>query len=109
MNKTATQRPAGPVVTAAVPLAAVEKVLGLTIAAAQDRHGRLTPRELQVAGMMAAGTPNREIAAELGISPKTLDIHRANVMHKLLARTTAQVANLVNLLRVADNATTLAG
>ena len=55
MNKTATKRPPGSVVASAIPLAAVEKVLGVTITAAQERHGRLTPRELQVAGMMATG------------------------------------------------------
>src|SRR4051794_32222213 len=84
-----------PVVKAArsgpvVGLAAVEEVLGQTVADARDRYDRLTAREREVAGLMARGRRNRDIAAELGISPKTLDIHRANVMHKLEARTTAE-------------------
>jgi len=54
---------------------------------------------------MARGKRNRQIAERLGISPKTLDIHRANAMHKLEAETTAALANLVNLLKVADMAT----
>lgn len=92
-----------------ITLAAIEKTLGLSIAAARERYARLTRRELQVAALMAGGKPNREIAAELDISVKTLDIHRANVMHKLAARTTADVANLVNLLRLAEAAERLAG
>ena len=52
------------------------------------------PRELQVLDLMVEGKPNRQIAQELGISPKTLDIHRANVMHKMKARTTADLVRL---------------
>jgi FixJ family two-component response regulator len=84
-----------------VPLSLVERTLGINVTEARARHARLTDRERQVAGMMATGKPNRQIAEELGISPKTLDIHRANLMHKLEARTTAQVANLVNLFHLA--------
>jgi two-component system response regulator FixJ len=61
---------------------------------AQERIAELTPRELQVLDLMVEGKPNRQIAQELGISPKTLDIHRANVMHKMKARTTADLVRL---------------
>jgi two-component system response regulator FixJ len=61
---------------------------------AHERIERLTAREIQVLDLMVTGKPNREIAAELGISPKTLDIHRANVMHKLAARTTADLVRM---------------
>ncbi len=96
------RRAGGPAASGTVSLSAAEKALGMTVSTARDRYGRLTAREVQVAGMMADAKPNRQIAEELGISPKTLDIHRANVMHKLEAETTAGVANLVNLLRLAD-------
>ena len=93
----------GPSVTPpTVALPAIEKTLGLSLADARLRHARLTERERQVAAMMATGKPNRQIAEELGISPKTLDIHRANLMHKLEARTTASVANTVNLVQLGD-------
>src|SRR5436309_15583493 len=98
MSKTTTKRPSSPT----VPLSTIEETLGVTVSTARERYAHLTRRELQVAGMMAQGQPNRDIAAELGISIKTLDIHRANVMHKLQARTTTDVANLVNLLRLAE-------
>jgi FixJ family two-component response regulator len=83
-------------------LAAAEKVLGLSVASARERFSELTEREQEVARLMATGKRNRQIAEDLGISPKTLDIHRANAMHKLDTETTAALANLVNLLKVAD-------
>ena len=44
---------------------------------------RLTPREREVMDLLAAGKANKEIAFELGLSRKTVDIHRAHVMMKL--------------------------
>jgi two-component system response regulator FixJ len=43
----------------------------------------LTPRERQVAELIAMGVPQKDIAKKLGISPKTLDIYRGNVRAKL--------------------------
>jgi DNA-binding CsgD family transcriptional regulator len=85
-----------------VPLTAVEGVLGLSVDTARGRYYLLTPREAEVAELMAAGIPNRQIAEKLGISPKTLDIHRGHVMEKLGASTSATVANVVNVVRFAE-------
>src|SRR5947209_507925 len=109
MTKTPPRNPSESLSSLSIPLPEAEKVLGLTVATARERFARLTPRERQVASMMATGQPNREIAEQLGISVKTLDIHRANLVHKLHARTTADVANLVNLMRLAEVAEALAG
>jgi DNA-binding CsgD family transcriptional regulator len=92
-----------------IPLSALEAAIGLSLATAGQWHDRLTPREAEVAALMATGRPNRQIAEALRISPKTLDIHRANVKAKLQAHTTAAVANLVNLLRLARFAEAAAG
>jgi FixJ family two-component response regulator len=105
MSKTAAKRPTGP----SIPLSAVEKALGVKLAVARARFDRLTPRETQVATMMADALQNRRIAEELGISVKTLDIHRANLTGKLEVRTAAAVANLVNLVRLAELAESAAG
>jgi FixJ family two-component response regulator len=108
MTKTSAKKPAARRPSSAsqtISLSVAEKVLGFSVAAARDRFARLTEREAQVANLMAGGKRNRQIAEVLGISPKTLDIHRANAMHKLEAETSAALANLVNLIKVADVAT----
>src|SRR2546421_12378817 len=51
-------------------------------AAAQDR-GRLTPRERQVVQLVAEGKSTKQVAALLGITLKTAEVHRARVMEKL--------------------------
>jgi DNA-binding NarL/FixJ family response regulator len=56
-----------------------------------DPYGRLTPREREVFHMVVEGRTSKEIAAKLGISTKTAENHRANVLDKLGARNTADV------------------
>ncbi len=106
MVKTATKRPpaADGKAAGAIPLASATRVFGIALATARARSKTLSPREKQLADLMAAGLPTAEIAERLGISPKTGDIHRANVKEKLGAETTAVVANMVNLVRLAERA-----
>lgn len=54
----------------------------------------LTPRELQIAELVATGMTNREIAAELVISPRTVDTHVEHILAKLNFGTRSQVAAL---------------
>lgn len=56
-----------------------------------QRLGELTPRELEVLDLMVGGRTNKMIAEHLGISRKTLDIHRSKVMGKMKARTVADL------------------
>ena len=86
-----------------VPLAKLEETFGITLDVARERYARLTRRERQVADLMATGKANRDIAAELGVTTKTLDIHRNSVKIKLNARTAAGIANLVNLVRLTES------
>ena len=44
---------------------------------------RLTPREREIVRLLAGGKSNKEVAVELDISVKTVEAHRANIMHKL--------------------------
>jgi two-component system response regulator FixJ len=60
-------------------------------AAASVKIASLTKRETQVFNLMVQGIPNRQIAEQIGISPKTLDIHRSNLMDKMEARTPADL------------------
>jgi predicted ATPase/DNA-binding NarL/FixJ family response regulator len=57
--------------------------------------GGLTPRELEIAALIARGRSNKAIAAELVISPATVARHIANIMAKLGFRSRAQIAALI--------------
>lgn len=53
--------------------------------------GSLTSRQREVLQLVAEGKSSKEIAAELGISPKTVEFHRSSVMDELGLRTTAEL------------------
>jgi predicted ATPase/DNA-binding NarL/FixJ family response regulator len=82
------------------PEAAIELALGQypksprpqRAAATLTPPGGLTPRELEIAALIAAGRRNKAIAAELVISPATVARHVANIMAKLDFRSRAQIA-----------------
>ena len=61
----------------------VERVNTLLVAASQSTGRSLTPRELQVIRLIAAGESNRVIAGELSISERTVDRHVSNILTKL--------------------------
>lgn len=63
--------------------------------AALERIGALSQREQEVLRGLVRGHPNKTIAYDLGISPRTIEVHRANLMGKLKAR------NLSEALRIA--------
>src|SRR5262245_34129176 len=84
---------------------------GIHAAVAQDREKRaefaelgvlrqhyldLTPCERDVLPLVLSGPLNKQVAAELGISEITLQIHRRNVMQKMAA------ASLADLVRIAE-------
>jgi len=63
-------------------------------AAAQARLDQLSPRELDVLRGLLDGRANKIIAHDLGISPRTVEIHRANMMTKLGVRSLAEAIQL---------------
>jgi len=54
----------------------------------------LTPRERKVMDLVIAGKPNKIIAADLAISPKTVEIHRGRVMEKMRVESVAELVRL---------------
>ena len=61
------------------------------------RFRRLTPRERQVFAMVTVGRLNKQIAFDLGISEKTIKVHRARVMEKM------EAGSLADLVRMAQS------
>ncbi len=57
--------------------------LGGTSGISQNSRSRLTPREREIVQLLAEGKSNKEVAGFLGISVKTAETHRANIMLKL--------------------------
>jgi two-component system response regulator TtrR len=62
---------------------------------ASARRATLTPREREVIDRVIAGRRNKQIAEDLGISVKTVEIHRARAMEKMGARTIAEVVQMM--------------
>ena len=62
---------------------------------AGDRLARLSPREAEVARLVAQGLPNKLVARELDISEKTVHIHRQHVMEKAEVGSAAELARLM--------------
>lgn len=61
---------------------------------ARNRIAALSPREREVLDWLAEGRSNKMIARELHISPRTVEIHRANMMNKLGAHHAAEAVRL---------------
>jgi len=58
------------------------------------RFERLTEREREILALIAAGHQNREVAAQLGISPRTVEVHKARIMEKLECRSLAELIRM---------------
>jgi DNA-binding NarL/FixJ family response regulator len=96
------------------PVAARELILAIEsrlqrlgqVAGAPDRAprhpgmDRLTGRELEVLGLIGRGKVTKDIAGILGLSPRTVCVHRANIMRKLDLHNAAALAALATRARV---------
>jgi FixJ family two-component response regulator len=66
----------------------------------QERVQMLTPRETEVFAFVVTGMLNKQIAFELGISEKTVKVHRARVMEKMRAGSVAELVRLADRVGV---------
>ncbi|MEW5788444.1 MAG: response regulator transcription factor [Pseudomonadota bacterium] len=64
------------------------------LARIQAAYLMLSPREREVAAMVVNGKANKVIAIALGLSPKTVEAHRANAMEKMKARTLSELVRM---------------
>lgn len=60
----------------------------------------LSPRERQVFDLIAVGVPNRETARRLGLSPRTIETHRARGLLKLRLKNNAEVVRLYTYIEM---------
>jgi len=67
-----------------------------------DRYASLTRRERQVMALVISGLPNKQVGGELGISEKTVKVHRGQVMQKMKAGSLADLVNMAGMLRLED-------
>jgi two-component system response regulator FixJ len=63
-----------------------------------ERIATLSQRERQVLNGLVAGQPNKTIAYELGISPRTVEVYRANVMTKMQANSLSELVRMALLV-----------
>jgi FixJ family two-component response regulator len=61
----------------------------------RERFDTLTVREREVLGLMTLGKQNKVMAGDLGVSQRTVEIHRARVMEKMAARSLAQLVRMM--------------
>ena len=71
----------------------------------REKYAKLTPRERQVFALIVSGLINKEAAWELGISEKTIKVHRARVVAKMEARSLPDLVRMAARLGVMADAT----
>jgi len=73
----------------------------------ERRFNTLTPREQEVMGLVVCGLLNKQAAAELGISEKTIKVHRARVMEKMYVEALAPLVLMAERLGLTEPAEAL--
>jgi RNA polymerase sigma factor (sigma-70 family) len=69
------------------------------IATVRERLESLSAREREVVAMVVSGMPNKQIAAEIGITENTVKVHRSRAMEKMQAKSLADLVKLVERLK----------
>lgn len=73
-----------------------------SIAGIRSRLEKLTPREREVMELVVAGYANKQVAAKLGLSEKTIEVHRSRVMSKMRAKTLPCLVKMAIAVGVAE-------
>ena len=92
---------------AAIDAALAEKKFAVrdrAVAGATERMARLSPRERQVLEAIAVGRPSKLIAYDLGISVRTVEVHRAHMLDRLGVRNMAEAIRIAVMATLAEPA-----
>jgi len=65
----------------------------------RNRYASLTPRETEVMDLVVQGLANKVIAMDLGVSQRTVELHRARVMQKMAVRSLAELVRQAEVLK----------
>lgn len=80
-------------VTEAIQQDCENRVEAAKLKEARQHYDRLTPREAEVLERLCEGKANKVVAIELGISERTVELHRSRIMKKLAIRSAAELIN----------------
>jgi FixJ family two-component response regulator len=72
------------------------------IASIRERLALLTPRERQVLHYVVEGRLNKQIAVDMGVTEKTVKVHRGRVMQKLRARSLAELVRMLHKIETTE-------
>jgi FixJ family two-component response regulator len=90
-------------VNEALQRSAIELRKRINRSMAQQRVTTLTPRERQVFDGVVSGLLNKQIAAQFGVSEKTIKVHRGRVMHKMGVHSVAQLVRMADQARAEED------
>lgn len=85
-------------ISTAMQINTANRATAQEVAAVDQCYQQLTPRERQVMASVVEGRLNKQIAADLGLSHKTIEVHRAHVMDKMAAKSLAELVRMAVLL-----------
>ncbi|MEM9417830.1 MAG: response regulator [Planctomycetota bacterium] len=85
-------------ISTAMQINTANQVAAQEVAQVDQCYQRLTPRERQVMAAVVEGRLNKQIASDLGLSHKTIEVHRAHVMEKMNAKSLAELVRMAVLL-----------
>jgi FixJ family two-component response regulator len=88
-----------PIIERALTLAKDRHQIKTALAVLEQRLEKLTPRERDIFDHLSKGSPNKVIAFELGISPRTIEVHRTHIMEKMAARNISELIHMALMLQ----------
>lgn len=78
------------------------RLAGHELASVRERYETLTPRQREVFALVVVGLLNKQVGARLGISEKTVKVHRGRIMEQMCAQSLADLVRIAARLNICD-------